>query len=203
MSSPSGSSTRRYLKGEQTRDQILQTAKRLFTQKGYHNTSIYDLFEDARITKGAFYHHWRTKEDLALTILDEIRNSYTQHYYPVLEQEMKAREKIETTLRKIEELHRNKDWSYCKLLATWSSELSPDQDELGRTVHEIRTRWLAFWELLLHQAQEQGDLRKDIAPRDLSFVVTSAICGVYLMDKSEDESTIHGAMETLRKLLLT
>ncbi|MCZ7648813.1 MAG: TetR/AcrR family transcriptional regulator [Planctomycetota bacterium] len=196
-------STRRYLKGELTREQILHAAKKLFTQNGYHNTSIYDLFQKAGITKGAFYHHWRTKEDLALTILEEVKQAYMEHIYPVLEQEGRAREKIERTLKTIEELNAKPDWCYCKLLATWSSELSPEEDELGRAIHELRTRWLSFWEHLVHRAQEEGDMRKDIPPQDLSLTVVSAIFGVCLQGKSSDQLPMHHAMETLRKLLLT
>ncbi len=58
--------TRLTSRGEQTRDQIMQAARKLFTQRGYHYTSIYDLFDQAETTKGAFFHHWKTKEDLAL-----------------------------------------------------------------------------------------------------------------------------------------
>ena len=53
--------TRMTSRGEQTRDQIMQAARQLFTRRGYHYTSVYDLFDHAETTKGAFFHHWKTK----------------------------------------------------------------------------------------------------------------------------------------------
>ena len=43
---------------------ILDAAMRLFRQKGFAATSVDDLCVAAGVTKGAFFHHFRTKEDL-------------------------------------------------------------------------------------------------------------------------------------------
>ncbi|MCW8130325.1 MAG: TetR/AcrR family transcriptional regulator [Planctomycetota bacterium] len=202
--SDSTRSSRRYLKGEQTREQIVQAARKLFTQRGYHNTSIYDLFELSGISKGAFYHHWKTKEDLAFTILEEMRKAYETRIFAVIETEGRARDQIERMLQTIVELNADPEWHYCKLLATWSSELGPNDGQLGAAIHEIRARWQTFWETLLRRAQDQNDLRSDLPARQLSFLVISAICGVYLTGK-QDGVCQEGpnAMETLRKLLFT
>ncbi len=197
-------STRRYLKGEQTREQILQTARKLFMQRGYHNTSIYDLFERAGITKGAFYHHWKTKEDLALTILEDMKRSYETKIFGVLETEGNARAQIERTLDTIVELNADPNWHYCRLMATWTAELDPQEEELGRAVHEIRARWRGFWHQLLARAQAQGDLRADISPLELSFLMESTICGVNLTGKQERTVGENShALHTFRKLLFT
>ena len=201
MSADQRPSTRRYIKGELTREQVLQAAKKLFMVRGYYNTSIYDLFEKAEITKGAFYHHWKTKEDLALTILDEMKNAYQKHLFPTLSADGRARDQLERALRTIRDLNSNPDWVYCRLLATWSAELGTGDDPLGKGVQELRQKMLGFWEQLLHRAQEQGDLRKDIAPKELSFLMMSTILGVYISDRNGDCGASHTALETVRKIL--
>lgn len=202
--SDSTRSSRRYLKGEQTRDQIIQAARKLFTLRGYHNTSIYDLFELSGISKGAFYHHWKTKEDLAFTILEETKAAYDARLFSLLETEGRARDQIERVLQTIVELNSDPDWHCCRLMATWTSELNPLDGGLGTAVHEIRGRWQRFWEQLLKRAQEQGDLRADLPARDLSFLVTSSICGVYLTGKQDLEpASRSNAVETLRKLMFS
>ena len=204
MAESTRSSTRRYLKGEQTREQIIQAAKQLFTENGYHNTSIYDLFEKSGISKGAFYHHWKTKEDLAFTILDEMKMAYESRIYPLIETEGRARDQIERVLQTITELNADPNWHYCKLMAILSTELDPGDHGMGAAVHRMRGQWRQFWQALLRRAQEQGDLRADIATSDLSFLITSAICGVYLTGRKEDEpSERQKALSTLRKLLFT
>ena len=47
-----------------SRRRILDAAVRLVRTKGYNATSVDDLCADAGVTKGAFFHHFKSKEDL-------------------------------------------------------------------------------------------------------------------------------------------
>jgi AcrR family transcriptional regulator len=49
---------------EATRQAIVAVARRRFGRDGYAATSVAAIAEDARVTKGAVYHHFPTKEDL-------------------------------------------------------------------------------------------------------------------------------------------
>src|SRR4051794_35919462 len=44
--------------------EILDAALKLFTSQGYSNTSIDAIAAQAGVTKGAIYHHFKTKEDI-------------------------------------------------------------------------------------------------------------------------------------------
>lgn len=48
------------------RDRLLNAAVCIVRQKGYHATSVDELCAAANVTKGAFFHHFKTKEDLAV-----------------------------------------------------------------------------------------------------------------------------------------
>ncbi|GAC1035557.1 TetR family transcriptional regulator [Pseudomonas sp. No.117] len=49
---------------EQTRQRILDSAARLFALKGFDAVGLDELMADAGLTRGAFYHHFRTKTDV-------------------------------------------------------------------------------------------------------------------------------------------
>jgi len=51
--------------GTETRERIETTARRLFVEKGIAETSIRDIAKAARISQGAMYNHFASKEDLA------------------------------------------------------------------------------------------------------------------------------------------
>ena len=51
-------------KGDHTRQQIVQVAERLFCAKGYDETSVQDILDEIHGSKGGFYHHFDSKEDL-------------------------------------------------------------------------------------------------------------------------------------------
>src|SRR5215475_13339333 len=46
------------------RAEFIDCAQRLFLGKGYERTTINDVIAAAGVSKGAFYHHFRAKEDL-------------------------------------------------------------------------------------------------------------------------------------------
>ena len=49
---------------EKTREQLLDVATRLFGERGYADTSITDICAELDITKGALFHHFKTKDVL-------------------------------------------------------------------------------------------------------------------------------------------
>jgi TetR/AcrR family transcriptional repressor of nem operon len=52
-----------------TRDKLLQSATELIRRNGYAATSIDDICRHASVTKGAFFHHFKTKEELVQSCL--------------------------------------------------------------------------------------------------------------------------------------
>lgn len=196
-------SGRTSVRGLQTQEQVLSAARKLFAESGYHQTSLYDLFESAEITKGAFFHHWKTKEDLALSILENLDADFESQFFTIAKGKGKAREKIEALLRRIADLSMDAEWSYGRIFAHWCIELHTDEEKIGPALHALKSRWFLLWRELIHRAQQEHDMRADISAENLSFLVVSAICGVQLLRRSSVPASGKVAFETLRKSLLT
>lgn len=70
---------------EETVQKILDVSYELFTQKGYEKTSIQDIVDRLGMSKGAIYHHFKSKEDIlnrlcegvyeGIDIFSEIKNT--------------------------------------------------------------------------------------------------------------------------------
>jgi TetR/AcrR family transcriptional repressor of nem operon len=56
----------RQLKRGEGRGKLLDAALAVIREKGYADTTVDDLCREAGVTKGAFFHHFRSKEDLAV-----------------------------------------------------------------------------------------------------------------------------------------
>lgn len=64
---------------EETVHLILDAAFRLFMEKGYEHTSIQDIIDHlGGLSKGAIYHHFRSKEDILMAVTDKITSESNQ-----------------------------------------------------------------------------------------------------------------------------
>jgi TetR/AcrR family transcriptional repressor of nem operon len=52
-----------------SREKLLQAARIMFLERGYPGTSLSELVSEVGVTKGSFFHHFTTKEELALEVL--------------------------------------------------------------------------------------------------------------------------------------
>lgn len=67
---------------EQTRERILDAAVTLFIEKGYEETSIQDILDVLKLSKGGVYHHFKSKEE----ILDAVMQRRAQYAADMLHQ---------------------------------------------------------------------------------------------------------------------
>lgn len=51
-------------KSKETKERIFQAAKRILQRDGYEQLSIKNICEEAGVSNGSFYHHFKTKDDL-------------------------------------------------------------------------------------------------------------------------------------------
>ncbi len=56
--------SKQQLKSKETKERIFQAAKAILQKSGYENLSIKNICEEAGVSNGSFYHHFKTKDDL-------------------------------------------------------------------------------------------------------------------------------------------
>lgn len=61
-----------------TRLALVATARRLFAEKGYHETGTTEIVAAAGVTQGALYHHFADKEDLFLAVFMAVQRDVPQ-----------------------------------------------------------------------------------------------------------------------------
>jgi AcrR family transcriptional regulator len=69
MATPARSMSSRAVQAERTRQQILETAQRLFTGLGYDATSLQMIADEMGLTKAAVYYHFRAKSEILHAIM--------------------------------------------------------------------------------------------------------------------------------------
>lgn len=58
----------------QTRNRILEIARQKFVTKGFYRTSLQEIVEEIGLTRGAFYHHFKNKEEILYELVSIIQS---------------------------------------------------------------------------------------------------------------------------------
>lgn len=87
---------------EETVERILDTSMKLFLEKGYERTSIQDIINNlGGLTKGAIYHHFKSKEDIMLAVMDRMFIEHDETWLILLRdgEEVPALERLRKMIR--------------------------------------------------------------------------------------------------------
>ncbi len=61
-----------------TKLRILKVARTLYSTHGFEGTTLDDIITASGVTKGAFYHYFKSKESLCIAVLDEVIDEYSK-----------------------------------------------------------------------------------------------------------------------------
>ncbi|MCP4707111.1 MAG: TetR/AcrR family transcriptional regulator [Planctomycetes bacterium] len=164
-------------RGEKTRDEMIQAAIRLFALHGYHGTSMNDILEAVSLSKGAFYHHFSSKEALGLDVLEQVRRDYEQEVFGAIRVEGKPEARWRSMLGKMVELNESGLWENCLLLGRLVQEANQQEGELFERVKEVVSQIIEFWVELIEDAQSGGTLRGDLDRRVLAELMVATFLG--------------------------
>lgn len=146
---------------DDVRTQILHAALRLFGERGYHATSLQDIIAAAGCSKGGFYHHFESKEDLLL-VFHETYMSYQLGEAEAIERRPgKPLEKLRLiAVLLLQSVEKFRDY-----VAVFFQERRFLSQEKFALVKEKRDRFEGIVRRLVENAVRSGQLRRDLDPR--------------------------------------
>lgn len=77
-----------------TREEILEAAVQIFSQKGYHATSMQEIARAVHLQKASLYHHISSKQDILVDLLDQSLDQLIDLLQSVVKQDLSADEKL-------------------------------------------------------------------------------------------------------------
>ncbi|WP_406670902.1 TetR/AcrR family transcriptional regulator [Methanolobus sp. ZRKC4] len=94
------------------KDRIINSAHELFSEKGYDKTTVEDIIKRADSSKGGFYHHFKSKEDVIEAITLNYFQEFLEYYDEILKNDVSVIDAINEVLLKITQYKVNqvKDW---------------------------------------------------------------------------------------------
>jgi AcrR family transcriptional regulator len=157
--------SRRERKKDETRHRIFHAAIDLFREKGFEQTTVDDITEKADVAKGTFFNYFRRKEAV-LAFLSETRlQAIADNAEAFLAEARPAREKLMDLYSSAASAYEeDRELSRYVLIELMTRLFSPTE--------EVVVRWHEQIVWLVTQGQENGELRRDLAPLRVEAVLT-------------------------------
>ncbi|OEU59828.1 MAG: hypothetical protein BBJ57_09995 [Desulfobacterales bacterium PC51MH44] len=168
---------------------IIHESLRLFSLKGFLSTSMNHILEAANTSKGGFYNHFKSKEDLFFAVLSEARMFWREKNLAGLDEIEKPVEKIKKLLQNYKDLY-IKDTENLPggcVFVTLSVELDDQRPHLARELNEGFVRLKAMINRLLDQGKESGEIRDEVNTKDVTEMIFAGMIGasvLFGMEKS-------------------
>ncbi|WP_027328244.1 TetR/AcrR family transcriptional regulator [Marinimicrobium agarilyticum] len=149
------------------REEIIQAADRLFYRRGYEHTSFSDIAQDVQISRGNFYYHFKTKDEILDAVI-QARLAYTQQMLSLWETEGdRPEERIRCFIR-ILIVNQAKILSYGCPVGTLCSELAKLGHPLQADANKLFTLfrvWLRHQFVKMGHAKDADDLAMHLLAR--------------------------------------
>jgi AcrR family transcriptional regulator len=137
-----------------TRDKILQAAREVFAEKGYHRALVDDIVRASQTSKGAVYHHFPNKEALFLALVDEFAGRLAEAVASGIGRAHGALGKVEAAVTAgLETFARHRDLA--RILLLESVSLGPAYQSKRQEVHG---RFAALIQAHLDEAAAEGSI---------------------------------------------
>lgn len=191
-------------KGERSRKSIVDSATKLIAEHGFSALTLQDILSHARDTKGKFFHHFSTKEELFKAVLLEAlgsRKIFDFRAYVNEIVEASAYYKLQMLLDRIIEWH-SKGLPAEMRLCVMATLFFPGNGPEMKRIREHLRRNLEVLVDLIAEAQSEGELPSYIKPENLAFLMPSmAIGGNVIEFLSDGESLPAKNLVMLKQLL--
>jgi len=162
-------------RGERTRRHILETAAVAFAAGGYAATSLNTIVVASGLTKGAFYHHFDSKEELALAAFRHKQEQLVAHVRAATVDAPDVPAALRASLR-ARAVALREDPSLRAVLrlgAEFRALATPDPEFVGFQELAMET----FAELL-RRGQDEGTIRRGLDPRATAELLFGATVGM-------------------------
>ncbi|MET9520721.1 ScbR family autoregulator-binding transcription factor [Streptomyces sp. NPDC002994] len=158
-------------RGTRSRASILEAAARVFDERGYDAASTNEILASTGLTRGALYHHFPSKESIAIALVAAHSEALT-----VPDQPMKLQAVIDLTL---EFAHRLQDDPVLRA----SVRLAVEQTSFSRPPQTSYEQSNAAILGLLRQAEEQGEILPGVDLQQATSTIIGSFTGLQVMSQ--------------------
>jgi TetR/AcrR family transcriptional repressor of nem operon len=160
---------------EATRNKILEVGSRIIHQKGFNNTGIQEILNEAGVPKGSFYFYFKSKEDFGLALIDEFESLVGGHLASFLAiDSLSPLERLKSFFSFFRNFFQEENCTKGCPIGNLSQELSDVNENIRKRLEESLGGMGSLIETCLYEAREKGEFQNDIpVPEIAAYIINS------------------------------
>lgn len=179
-------------KAEATRSMILHKAFELIYVKGYQTTSIDDIIATTQVTKGAFYYHFKTKDEMGLAIINEVlKPTLASSFIEPLQGEQDPLNAIYNLMDSLLMKNEFLKVEYGCPASNFTQEMTPWNSEFNKALNELTREWTEAITATIERGKKSGVIRKDVNAKQVTTFVLSGYWGIRNLGKLENSKKVY------------
>jgi TetR/AcrR family transcriptional regulator, transcriptional repressor for nem operon len=188
---------------ESTRTGILRAAYDESLHSGFQSASVNEIVAKTDVTKGAFFHHFPTKNDLGYAVVDDVlREMILERWIRPLAAYKNPVQGIITRFKKIIESTSDEEMTLGCPLNNLTQEMSSVDPVFREKLAALLTLWIEENEKYLKKAQRDGYLKPQVNPRQVAEFVVMVEEGSFAMVKNLRDRRLYWSLHDSLKLYL-
>ena len=189
------------------KDTIIHESLKLFSLNGFLSTSIQDILSAANTSKGGFYNHFSSKEDLFFQVLDEARKIWRDRNLQGLDEIHQPIDKIIRLLENYKDryLLDAENFPGGCIFIMFAVELGDSRPHLSREVQKGFKGLKALLKRILENGQQSATEYNGLNSNTITEIIFNGMLGAsvnYSLDKSYEalDESINALIDYLTKL---
>lgn len=155
---------------EETRQRLLEAAVGVFARNGYERATVDEIVREAGFSKGAFYVHFESKDDLFWAMLEERITRQQEAFRQTLDSSLPVAQNLSRILNGVFALGKE-DPLWGPLFMEFGAHAARNE-KVRERLGAMYRNWHAFAVETLKEGRELGLVRKDI---DIEFAASTLI----------------------------
>jgi len=182
---------------ETRKKQIKDAALKLFSEKGFHNTTMAEIALAAGVGKGTLYWYWKSKEELAFSLVSDMLSAFLALIEETRDCEGNVIKRLEKLAQRVADLYQQEK-EYCRLLLKFRADrhytFNPEYIEQVMSYYVGMRSAIAS---LIEQGIKSGEFR-NVDSQFMAFIILGIVEGLELeWLENEKEFSMHKGLETV------
>lgn len=180
-------------KGQKTRVRIVEESVQLFSVSGFNNTSMDQILEATGLTKGGFYAHFKSKEELGFAVLDRAVEMWKEKVLPKLGALTDPLKRLEALFDCGVEMAECRTFKGGCIFMNLAIEMDDLHEGFAKRLREIFRDWKKNIVAILDEGKKRGDLRSDFDSASMANTIIGTMEGATMLAKLQKDIGIQKA----------